>query len=540
MWRWTRRSGERHQALRRIRSNGPLRRTLMAFALFRVAELSVWVALTAYAFQVGGIRESATLLVAQLVPAAVFAVAVGGLVHRLGPVRVLRAGYAVQTCGLVIAASVLAGGGPRLAAYAGAVLAATAVSATRPSQSVLLPSVVDGPVQLTAANVVVGTIDGAAALVGPATAAVLMSVIGAWSVLAVMAGATLTAAGLVWRMHQRPTSESDDSSIGAGLRAVAGTPGPRVVVCGLGVHSILYGAVDVLAVVVAVDQLQRPEAFGGWVTAAFGAGMLVAGLASFAVLGRRRLAPGIIAAALGVGASLALVSVVDRRAAAVLILIGSCGLSASLYELTSRMLLQRISGLDVLGHVFSLVEAVQMAMLAVGSASVPFVVHALGTRWAAAGIGGLMVLTVAILGPALVRVDRQAHVPLTEMAALRATPLLAPLPAPTLETLAREARREEVAAGTVVVRRGEPGSDYYAVVSGRLHVVTDDRTVQRLARGDGFGEIALLHGTTRTATVHAVEPSIVLAVGRDAFLTAVAGHAATLERALAIADGWSA
>jgi MFS family permease len=311
------------------------------------------------------------------------------------------------------------------------------------------------------------------------------------------------------------------------------------VVLGLGVHSILYGAIDVLAVVIAVDQLRRPEAFAGWVTAAFGAGMLVAGLVSFAVLGQRRLAPGIIAAAVGVGASLALVSLADRRAAAVLVLMGACGLSASLYELTSRMLLQRISGLDVLGHVFSLVEAVQMAMLAVGSASVPFVVHALGTRWAPAGVGALMVLTIAILGPALVRVDRRAHVPLTEMAALRATPLLAPLPAPALETLAREARRQEIPAGAVVVGRGEPGSDYYAIVSGRLHVVTGDRTVVRLSRGDGFGEIALLHGTSRTATVHAVEPSVVLAVGRDAFLTAVSGHAATLEKALAIADRWS-
>ena len=302
MWRSgrsARRSGERHEALRRIRANRPLRRTLLAFALFRVAELSVWVALTAYAFEVGGIRESAALLVAQLVPAAIFALCVGALVQRVGPVRVLRAGYAVQTGGLVIAAAVLAGGGPRLIAYAGAVLAATAVSATRPSQSVLLPSVVDGPAQLTAANVVVGTIDGAAALVGPATAAVLMSLVGAWSVLAVMAGATLTAAGLVWRMHQVAPSASDDTSIAAGLRAVAGAPGPRVVVLGLGVHSILYGAIDVLAVVIAVDQLRRPEAFAGWVTAAFGAGMLVAGLASFAVLGRRRLAPGIIARGVG-------------------------------------------------------------------------------------------------------------------------------------------------------------------------------------------------------------------------------------------------
>ena len=536
MWR----SGGRHDALRRIRVNGPLRRMLLAYALFRVAELAVWVALTAYAFEVGGVRESAALLVAQLVPAAAFALCVGSLVHRVGPVRVLRAGYAAQTCGLVLAATTLAAHGPDLVAYAGAVLAATTVSAVRPSQSVLLPSVVDGPEQLTAANTVVGTVDGAAGLAGPVIAALLMSAVGAWSVLAAMAGATAGAGCLVWSVHQVRPSPVDRCSVVAGLRAIVGTPGPRAVVAGLGIHSILVGAVDVLAVVVAVDLLRRPEAFAGWITGAFGAGTLAAGVLSFAVLGRRRLAPGIIAAAALVGASLALVSVADARAGAVLVLLGVCGAGAATLELTSRMLLQRTSGLDVLGHVFSLVEAVQMAMLAVGSATIPFVVRALGTRWAPAGVGLLLVVAILSLSPALVRVDRQAHVPLTEMAALRATPLLAPLPAPALETLAREARRQDIPRGTVVVRRGEQGSDYYAVVSGRLHVVGGDGTVQRLRRGDGFGEIALLHGTPRNATVHAVEPSVVLAVGRDAFMTAVAGHTPTYEGALAIAAQRSA
>jgi len=149
----------------------------------------------------------------------------------------------------------------------------------------------------------------------------------------------------------------------------------------------------------------------------------------------------------------------------------------------------------------------------------------------------LTLVTIGTLAPALVRADRRAHVPLTEMAALRATPLLAPLPAPALETLAREARREEVPAGAVVVRRGEPGSEFFAVVSGRLHVVADGSTVQRLSRGDGFGEVALLCDGRRTATVHAIEPSVLLVVAREAFMTAVAGHAPTFERARAIVAG---
>ena len=78
------------------------------------------------------------------------------------------------------------------------------------------------------------------------------------------------------------------------------------------------------------------------------------------------------------------------------------------------------------------------------------------------------------------------------MAALRATPLFAALPGPALETVAREARRVEAASGEVVVRQGEPGMEYFAVVSGCLTVSIDGKDRAELRRGDAFGEIALI------------------------------------------------
>jgi CRP-like cAMP-binding protein len=108
-----------------------------------------------------------------------------------------------------------------------------------------------------------------------------------------------------------------------------------------------------------------------------------------------------------------------------------------------------------------------------------------------------------------------------------------------LETLAREARRRQVPAGTVLVREGEAGDEYFAMLSGRVRVSAGGHVVNELARGEGFGEIALLYDSPRSATVEAVEDTTVLVVERPAFLLAVTGHGPTRDGAAAIARGWA-
>ncbi len=71
------------------------------------------------------------------------------------------------------AAAVIAGA--PLAAYAAAVVAATAVTTTRPAQSTLLPSVAATPDRLTAANVVVGWLEGAGVAAAGLLAGLLIS-----------------------------------------------------------------------------------------------------------------------------------------------------------------------------------------------------------------------------------------------------------------------------------------------------------------------------------------------------------------------------
>ncbi len=267
-----------------------------------------------------------------------------------------------------------------------------------------------------------------------------------------------------------------------------------------------------------------------------GVGSLIAGSISLALIGRRWIAPWILVSAVTIGVALVGVSLIDWRVAPSILMLVIFGIASTTFELTALMLLQRVSRLDLLGHVFALVEALQMAMLAVGAAIVPLAVHLFGSHWAPAAIGVLFVALVAGFGTRVVLIDRHARVPITEMAALRATPLFGALPGPALETVAREARRVEVEAGDVIVRQGDPGVEYFAVISGNLVVSRDGVERAELTRGDAFGEIALLREVPRTATVQAVTDAVLLAVDREPFLTAVTGHGTTRERASSIAS----
>jgi CRP-like cAMP-binding protein len=85
-----------------------------------------------------------------------------------------------------------------------------------------------------------------------------------------------------------------------------------------------------------------------------------------------------------------------------------------------------------------------------------------------------------------------------------------------LRRLRRLAVERHVASGTDIVVQGDAAAEFYVLMEGLAHAYVGPTRVGTVAPGTVFGEIAVLDGSVRTATVRAALPSRVLAFPADA------------------------
>ncbi len=117
------------------------------------------------------------------------------------------------------------------------------------------------------------------------------------------------------------------------------------------------------------------------------------------------------------------------------------------------------------------------------------------------------------------------------MSTLRAIPIFSPLEESDLEGLRPAVQVVAMDAGDVVVREGDSADRLYCLVEGEVQVVKNylepgAQTVDVLSPGDYFGEMALFgDDIKRSATVVTTETSKFLALGKDAFRSAILGDA---------------
>ena len=526
-------------AFRALAGNSALRRVVGGYALFILTEYSVWIAMLVYAYSRGGATIAGVVALAQLVPAALLAPVFAALADRRSPVVLLAGGYLVQAAAMGATAVAITGGIP-LAAYAAAVVASTAVTATRPAQSTLIPSLAVTPDQLTAANVVVSWVEAAGIAAAGSLTGVLIWFGGVAGVFGVCAALGAIAALLVFRLRVPALAAPEEQAtpVAAGLSASARLavrqPRLRLMLALLTAEAAVVGALDLLFVILAVTVLGRPQAWVGYLNSAYGVGAILAATVSVLLVGRRLGGPIAGSALLLSGALAALVA--DLGLAGTVALLTVAGASRALLDVASRSLLQRSVPAQSLGQIFGLLEGLTMAGLAIGSVLVPVLVHLGGSRLAMLGVAAVLPLAAAAGGRALFNLDAQAPVPVVQIALLRSLPLFAELPAPAVEGLAAALTPVEVPAGAVLIRQGEEGDAYYAIAAGQFDVLQDGRFLRRCGRGEGVGEIALLRAAPRTASVVAQTGGTVYRLAREPFLTAVVGHAATQRQAHSIVD----
>jgi len=113
----------------------------------------------------------------------------------------------------------------------------------------------------------------------------------------------------------------------------------------------------------------------------------------------------------------------------------------------------------------------------------------------------------------------------SRLAILEAVDLFNVLRPPEKEHLAKVMVPRSFGAGERIIEEGAPGQTFYLVADGTVAVTTRRGVeVTRLSRGQYFGEMSLLTGEPRSATVVAVEDAVLFELDRPGFKQLFAGH----------------
>ena len=91
-----------------------------------------------------------------------------------------------------------------------------------------------------------------------------------------------------------------------------------------------------------------------------------------------------------------------------------------------------------------------------------------------------------------------------------------------LTDVAEKMSKRRYAAGETIIRGGDLGNEFFLISEGEVEVIRGDQEVARLGPGDFFGEVALISGEPRNATVAAQSPVDTYVLGKTDFEASLA------------------
>ena len=510
----------------------------LAWAMITTASWAYVIALLVYAFDQGGAAAVGLVGLIRVLPAFVSAPVAGLLGDRYPRNRVMLGISIARTSFLAAAAAVLIVDGPPWLVYTLAACVSLSASMVRPMISALLPQLARTPEELTAANLVMTTIESSGIFLGPALGGILLAATNPETVFVVAAAAFFVASLLMAGIGTPEVVEREPEGgiVGeffAGFGLIGRDRTLRLIIGLYGAQTLVAGALNVLIVVAALELLDLGEAGVGFLNSAVGVGGLLGALGAFALISRQRLASDFGIGLVLWGIPIALIGVFPDPPAA-LILLGIVGVGNTIVDVAALTLLQRTVPDEILTRVFGVVQSVFVGTTGLGAILAPLAIEVVGIRWAMIATGALLPLLAALLWRRITALDAEALAPLRELELLHSIPLFRPLPATTLEELASSLVPVRATPGTELVREGEMGDRFYVIASGEVDVTAQGQPVRTQGPGDHFGEIALLRDVPRTATVTAKTEVELYALERDEFLGAVTGHAASAQAADAV------
>jgi MFS family permease len=522
-----------------VRNPGLLRAQL-TFAATWTAEAAFTVAIAVVAFRDGGATAVGVVAFVRLAPTALFTPFGTAFADRFPRDRVLMWSCFIRAGATISATCVLAGGGPHVAVYALAVISTAAFRLFRPAHSALLPGLCKTPFELSSANVVRGLLDSISTLLGPLTAALLL-VLSSTAAVFVTAAVMSLASGLllVGLSYEAPPRGRPQPLRRIVHETVEGFQAPARyrdvgVLIGLAlVQSLTQGFLTVFVVVLALEQLRMGAAGVGLLTAALGAGAVASSLgASMFVSGRR------LAALEGIGVLLWGIPLTLSGALplepVVVGLMCVIGIGNALVDIGLHTLPARLVPEELLARLFGVKASLTALFGAIGAFITPFAIALLGIRGALVVLGLVAPAVVVLAWRRLLAIDAVIARRDAEIEVLKTVKMFHPLPMPAIDSLALRIDNVTVDLGNVVVHQGDDAGRFYVIEDGQADVIGDGRLIRTLDSGDGFGEIALLKDTVRTATVRARTPLRLYSVDRRHFRSTVRDYESSQREADAL------
>ena len=498
----------------------------LSWLAWMTCEWAVLVVLSVLAYDLGGASAVGLVGAARLLPGAIIGPGVASLTDRMRRPLVLALGHGVWclACAVVALASA-AGSLPVivLAVAAGSVVSALSKSCVRALQS----QVVRTPSELVWANSVYSGAEALGTVAGPVVAGLLIAgsstTAAFWAIAAVYLASGVISAAI--RTPFQPPRRGGRTWVGEAFAGFAVLLGRdlRLFLALATAQCVMRGLVNVFLVVIALDRLGG-EGWAAGLFAAVGVGGVLGAVLAFRSSGRSAGQRFALALCLW-GLPVALMGLVDQPWVPWFAM-GLVGIGNALEDIFMFTLTDRLVPDAVAGRVYGAFWSLMAGAVALGSLAGPLLVRWLGLGPAMVVSGLAMTAAPLASLPALRRQDRDFADPTVaqRLQVLERVAMIGALPRLGLERLARRAVPATLEDGEVAVRQGDRPDRYAVVAHGDVAVEQDGREVRVLGPGNGFGEVALLGGQHRTATVVSRGGSEVLRLdGRD-FVAAVTGH----------------
>jgi len=403
-----------------------------------------------------------------------------------------------------------------------------------PATAAMVPQLL-GEEDLAAGNALLETINNIAIIAGPAVGAIVLALGSPAVVMGIDSVTFLISAALVSRVGVRsvPTDVTRDGGpfrqIARGVQAILSSSNAVVLTSFTIVTTALYGTDTVLFLFISKDRLGTGPNYG-YLLVALGCGGVIAALFVNRLAALPRLSLVLSVGMIAYAGPTALLVVVHQPSIAFGIEIVR-GIATLIVDVLAMTALQRSLAPDMISRVFGIFWALVLGGLALGAFVTPFLLNAAGLNTTLLLTALVVPVGVVLVYPKLASLDRLSAATAVDLAprvrVFQRLDIFAGASQPVLERLAKSATEILLEPGTAVLRQGEDADALYVIAEGRVEVTgrrergRKDHHIRYMSGPSYVGEIGLLQGIPRTATVTAIEPTRAWRIDGDAFLEAV-------------------